>query len=115
MVTRGSECPFKHFCENLPCIEVLLGQRASQFALSLVITLYHFEAADGFPEIAKAEQACGIWQESARTSVLDHGGLPTDKIAEGTIADPGVLQANAAGLRPAKFGAGALTLALSLP
>src|SRR5205823_876136 len=49
------------------------------------------------------EEARGVGQEPARAGVLDDRRLAAGQVAEGPVADPGILEPDARGLRAAEL------------
>src|SRR5439155_16184544 len=83
--------------------------------MALIVGSRRLEVAQRLLEITKAEQTRRVGEEQARTRVLNDGRLATGQVAEGTIAEPGVLQADARGLGAAEFATGCLDVVPVVP
>src|SRR5437763_974015 len=99
----SGQCSLQHRSNDFTRIKVFLCQLVSQRALVLVICLHGIEHASRFFQTVEPKQACCIRQESAGTSMLDHSGLPAGQVAQGSVADPGVLQKYAGRLHATEF------------
>src|SRR2546422_10853831 len=84
---------------------MLLDQRPGEGRVPLVVRLGARERGGGFFEGAEPEQALRLGQETARASVLYHGGLPARQVAQRAVAHPRRLQRHVGGLRAAEFTA----------
>src|SRR5207247_9137702 len=84
----GLEGALQHIPHDASRVEMLLDQRPGEGRVPLVVRLGARERGGGFFEGAEPKQALRLGQETARASVLYHGGLPGRQVAQRAVAHP---------------------------
>src|SRR5258708_10673678 len=107
-VLAAAERRVEQVAEDLVRVEVRLGELASGPAVPLVVGVDGGQGFGGLRQRREAEDPFPVRKEGTWARILDHRRLPAGQVAEGPVADPGVLEPHAGGLAAAELAARAL-------
>src|SRR5438128_1319344 len=99
---RG-ECDVENGLQRPPRVEMSFGDLARRAAMALVVRVDRGERVGRFSRRRKAEHALAVRQERAGSRVLHDDRLSAREIAQGPIADPGVLELDVRALGAAEL------------